>query len=79
MSTSKWYLTLESNYKTPINMALLAQTPEQADTPATRKFLLLCRHTHSRRPALNPGQPADNGPPLQPITQLVFAICENKA
>ena len=31
MSTSKWYLTLESNYKTPINMALSAQTPEQAD------------------------------------------------
>ena len=29
MSTSKWYLTLD-NYKTPINMALSAQTPEQA-------------------------------------------------
>ena len=79
MSTSKWYLTLESNYKTPINMALTAQTPEQADTPATRKFILLFRHTHFRRLALTPGHPADNGSPRQPITQLVFAICENKA
>ena len=46
MSTSKWYLTLESNYKTPINMALSAQTPEQADTAGNQEvYIVVSAHS----------------------------------
>ena len=45
MSTSKWYLTLESNYKTPINMALSAQTPEQADTGNQEVYIEVLAHS----------------------------------